>query len=167
MSGKFTEPISVLKDDEGDYRPNPERHHGFPGNIHDDDGIALDQYFEGMNDGPQDYSGAIGATANPKHVTRLLTRTLPLDGSQPQQYFPADPDRISLTIVFAGDATPVTAAEQVSIASRKGDTYGNGFISLPILSGNGFSLDGYTGEIWLFAQNLVATRNITVISHTR
>ncbi|HWV44406.1 MAG TPA: hypothetical protein VN039_00020 [Nitrospira sp.] len=159
----------ALTPEEGDWVPNPIPHRPIAGNTADDDGIALDQMFESMELGPQSYEGAIPKEENPKHTTRLLVRTLPVDGTQPVQFLPRDPYRVALSIVAGGGPTAdaFVQTEQIMIGTSKGDTYGIGTISMPVLAGNGITLEGYTGALWINAQSLVATRNITVISHTR
>jgi len=84
---------------------DPEPHHRIEGDWSDDDGSALDQYFEPNPQGPNLIGTETLLTNQPTYddtppkITRLLTRSVPLNSaSAPLQLFPADPLRKRLRI---------------------------------------------------------------------
>lgn len=72
---------------------------GFPGNQNDDDGRAIDDYFEAAESGPVEQMGVIPPVSELPTTTRLITRSLVLTSINTQGHFravqilPTDPNR--------------------------------------------------------------------------
>ena len=137
--------------------------HIFPGDLSDDDGAAIDDYFSDPPHGPLQYGGGL---YDEEDSTPLTTKLIVLrfsvtspDGvafSEPFMALPADPNRREVYIE--------SNKFEVTIAGNKGDTYG--------LAGFNDTKSWYsqfhTGAIWLLYKPAVATDTaiITVRSVT-
>ena len=136
-----------------DLSPNPLA--AIAGNHADDDGSALDEYFEPNPDlvglpygGPVASETAYEAESLPK-IQRILSRSIPIgtiDGNiaDPVQVFPADGNRHSLRIVITGDV-------EVHIGSDKTDVYGGAVVSGYATGPTEYVFDRYTGALWVYS----------------
>lgn len=131
------------------------------GDYQDDDGRALDDYFESADHMPVKETGLPAAQVNDQKdlpiVDRTISRTLvltPIDltnGGQPIMFFAADLRRKFLKIVV------VTDNAVISFGSQKADCYGGGYLYGPIRTPAVpaapviYDFPNYTGAVWIGA----------------
>lgn len=152
---KYVASPPALTPDEGDWRENPVPHAPMPGNHSDDDGSYIDEMYEAMPTGPQEFVGAIPQGTPEPTTTRILSRTILLTQNQPQMFYPADSRRLSLSVApgvnmdFSGGA--FAPEETLRIGTSKSDCYGAADIPFQTFASGMMTLEGYTGAIWLMA----------------
>jgi len=126
----------------------------------DDDGIALDEYFEAAPSGPIDW-GEVVQQADPTlpQVTRIITRTFTLVGDgttapDPVLVLPPDPNRLRLVVIC-------TTTFGWQFGSDKSDVYG-----APLMAGNGsttgYELTGHTGALWIYTSSPTVSLGVKV-----
>ena len=145
---------------------NPQTLHHLAGNWSDDDGLAIDEYFEAADHGPQEHVYVEGAKAALPVTNRLITRAIPFTFdtsggagevwpciSDPVLALPADPNRTLLMIAYAvGHTEPPFIP--VFIASEKSGCYGEPTHYLVVYSGGLMTIPGYTGPVWIMAASI-------------
>ena len=122
---------------------NPEPHPPIAGNYADDDGQAIDEWFEAAPVGPQEYGiPPVITTPTIPQTTRLLTREFVISANggvhTPILVLPADPNRIKLIIGVEADTR---------IASEKSDV----FSAAPAGGTAMLDMDGHTGAVWAYS----------------
>ncbi len=115
----------------------------------DDDGIYIDQQFEGDPQGPQPRTGLEPEKETIRAATRILSQRMPvgtLNGTlaDPVMAFPADLNRKTLIVIATGGT--------VSIGSDKSDVY-NGVVMPANLP---WTTDNHTGSVWLHSTSETA-----------
>lgn len=95
--------FNAHRDIEGDMPPDtPPK--PLAGDHADDDGRALDDYFEAMPSGPQPFAGSVWTGPEPSPHTRILQNFVRLSGgngeTQAIQLLPPDPNRIQVSVSF-------------------------------------------------------------------
>jgi len=145
-------------------RLDPARHDRMAGDWSDDDGPALDQYFEAPTHEPLSHDTIPTPEAKTRipEVTRLLNRSIVLfspDGvnaGDPVMLLPADPNRkvLILHVSLGGSATGIR------MGSARSDVYG-----APLYAANatfGYNLSGHTGAIWCWNPSTAVADTATV-----
>jgi len=133
---------------------DPLPQHPIVGNIHDDDGQAIDQYFEAPPHQPLDYSQFATTVDENPVCTRLIVKTYTLvspDGvvyADPVQVLPADPNRKELWVD--------SSASNLTIASSKSDCYSLATFRHQTTDFCFYSLT-HTGPVWIYYTPLVVT----------
>lgn len=154
---------------------------GFPGNLKDDDPLALDEYFEAADSGPEEYGGIPVPVATIDPVTRLVVwkqEVQPLSQSNPSALMalPADTNRKRIYIhLFSASLNAFFYSSEKFSFFGPYPAVGTGVWSLPInaavvlpgdtTNGLGFStlvLEEHTGPLWVAAYAAVATANVGV-----
>jgi hypothetical protein len=117
---------------------------GLVGNTADDDGRALDEYFEAAPSGPLDYAGIQHAREELPTTTRILSRAFVLtQGQQATLALPADPSRIKL-VIDVMDVGPAYVSDANDI----------GTLTPYITTANSpLDLGAHTGPVWIAAQD--------------
>jgi len=122
------------------------------GNTADDDGQAIDEFFEPNPGLDSPVSGIATEVVDLPIKTRILSRIIPLDPANdtPVLAFPPNAKRKSLRIVGRGGiATNVGNTFTFRIASDLSDLYGAGVIP----SGEVWGIDNqHTGAVWLLCR---------------
>lgn len=137
---------------------DPAPHRPIAGDIADDDGQALDDFFEAAPSGPTVWeSYDLGKDALPK-PTRILSRqiVLPQAGSAPAdpvQVFPADVNRLHIR---------VESDHPIMIASDKTDCYG----AAQTVSTSWYN-DLHTGSVWVYSTYVTGPVTVNVWSITK
>lgn len=147
---------------------DPDPHRPIAGDIADDDGPALDQYFEAGDTLPVEYDTLPDPYAKdkPRETTRLITRTFSLaspDGivpADPIMLLPADPNRVRLLI----SVSSAGAGNGVRVGESKSDVYGAPRLNIA----DTYDLTGHTGSIWVYNDSTniadIVTVNAFVVS---
>lgn len=101
------------------------------GDTTDDDGRAIDEFFEAMDAGPLVFGGSVVDAPEPKVTTRILGRRFNLISPfEPQQILPADPNRIAVRIQYKS-----TLGAALAFASEKSDVYSAPVFHVPFPAG--------------------------------
>lgn len=169
----MTEPMfspPALGPDEGDALDMDTAipHRPLAGNTSDDDGEALDAFFQPMDARPQVYGipeTTVKALTPPQ---RLITRFLPV-GNDPLMLFPPDINRKSLRIIFRGAGSDV-----LQMASTRSDVEGSGFLaaatgpedSSDVVHYAEYVFPGYTGGVWLRARTIASGAAVYGVGNT-
>lgn len=131
---------------------NPAPHPALAGNYADDDGEAIDEWFEAADVGPQDY-GTVPVNVAPVikvPPTRIISRTIAVNqSSDPVMLFSADVHRKDLIVRISSDAVPVDTVYTL-IGSDKTDVYNQAFFNAGPASE--FRTDKHTGAVWFYAR---------------
>jgi len=143
---------------------DPVAHRKMAGDWTDDDGLALDEYFEAPSHEPVSHDTLPDpyAKVSIPEVTRMLNRSLTLgstDGvnaGDPVMLLPADPNRrvCLLIVTVAGSATGIR------MGSARSDVYG-----APLYAANGsigYDLSGHTGAVWVYNPSTAVADTATV-----
>ena len=156
--------FNAHRDIEGDMPPDtPPK--PLAGDHADDDGRALDDYFEAMPSGPQSFAGSVWTGPEPVITTRLLTRSYRIavgeytePFSPPTQLLTADPNRISFrvraAIAFIDGDGGLRMACTLRIADSASMLSAMGYEVSPNFAGGTtfFYFDSgdirHTGEVW-------------------
>lgn len=159
--------------DEFGAEPEVPRHEIVTGDIHDDDGQAIDDYFENADNGVIQYSGVDIEDTEVPATSRLVSRTVNWTAADqtPVLVLPADPYRISLqiqakafgngsTILMSDDKTHIQAMQATGQQGISGTCT---TLFIPFQSGatavasEMFYFQGYTGPVWIAPGNAVVT----------
>jgi len=131
---------------------DPLPHHPIAGDIHDDDGNVIDQYFETPSHQPLDWSPFASSVDENPVTTRLIVKTYTLvspDGvvyAEPVLALPADPNRKELWID--------SSASKLTIASSKSDCYSLATFQHQTTDFCFYSRE-HTGPVWIYYTPLV------------
>lgn len=127
------------------------------GDVTDDDGKVIDNFFIEVNDSPApaDLIGPIDPAPLliPRPATRLITGNMNLDTNwQPVQILPADPNRLQLRIRGMSLATTPGLNDYVLLGYDRGMVATPSGAAFKLRSGVGLDLDEHTGEVWIASQ---------------
>lgn len=132
------------------------------GDHSDDDGQALDDYFEAGPQAPIVYSDGDGYADNRPAHTRMIVRSYVLTSANgvnppdPVMILPADANRLELFIE--------SSSETLTIASDKSDCYYPGAI---MRGGRQVYSQCHTGAVWVYTTETVTPVTVTVRVVTR
>lgn len=150
---------------------------GFPGNKFDDDPIALDQYFEAADSGPEEYGGIKVPELVIPPTNRLIPSiiTFPAGTLHAQMLFPADPNRkhLAMSAFKVSDGTVagfLVSGEGFGFGSALTGLFPQVFpASAPYylwkdnLAFALSTLDDYTGPIWVLPFNPDPSANVIAV----
>lgn len=143
---------------------SPEPEHRLAGDWNDDDGQAIDEYFEPAYHGEVEQVYVDAEREDLPAPNRMLSRVVPFvqrsesaPAPEPVLVFPADVNRKSVSItVYAGEQDARGERIFYRIGSSKQDLYGDANIQQ--LYPSHYTIDGYTGALWM---NVLAIDNAT------
>jgi hypothetical protein len=142
---------------------DPVPHPPIAGDFKDDDGPAIDEWFENPPSGPQEY-GTIPVKTEPaiKPVTRIVSRVIRMTcsatvNSDPILLLNADPNREDLIIRVNTTVTQIPRPDkfQFMIGSDKADLYNGadfGGLCTTVSFGIEWRSDKHTGPVWILCR---------------